>query len=576
MERKRAIEILRKEYDPRGCDETLRKALETLIPELRESEDERMCTRCIELLRKVSAYSGEEYLGVEIADCIIWLQALRKNLKEPVVDKEGMYYYLGGEFIYCGYPATEENPYDFAISQQEKQKESLHIPETCKENPDSFTDKDEKMLERVVESLTCYRSKVYDEGEGELAREIDEEIDWVQAWKEQKKPNAKSPSSFGDEETIAYHFGLEEGIRREREKQKEQKPVDRFSLSACGKECVIIPKEEYEALKKPEERFEEAREKYQVEWSEEDIENGSYISAFLQANCENNEILKKATTWFMSRFKSLRPQPRQEWSEEEKDVLRDAICAADILAKDFKKDNPNLAKKLKVAKEWLESLPDRFSLSIKQEWDEFDEDCLKRAIWYVENPAPSVIKDFRLTLWLNTLRYRFSFKPQPKVEWSEEDMTMLNNLIWSVHMKSISPLDEMDDRGKYERYENFLRSFPKRFSPQPKQEWTEEEKQKLNRIYSIIGWAMDEHAFSSCKKLIGDKEGVELQDFLRSVAKPEQQSQWKPSEEQMEALKCAIADVAKFSKRGGRQVELENEPYYSALHSLYCNLEKLM
>ena len=53
-------------------------------------------------------------------------------------------------------------------------------------------------------------------------------------------------------------------------------------------------------------------------------------------------------------------------------------------------------------------------------------------------------------------------------------------------------------------------------------------------------------------------------------------SPWKPSEEQMEALKCAVEDVAKFSKRGGRQVELENEPYYRALHSLYCNLEKLM
>ena len=43
-----------------------------------------------------------------------------------------------------------------------------------------------------------------------------------------------------------------------------------------------------------------------------------------------------------------------------------------------------------------------------------------------------------------------------------------------------------------------------------------------------------------------------------------------------EALKCAIADVVRFSKRGGRQVELENEPYYNALHSLYEQLEKLI
>lgn len=47
--------------------------------------------------------------------------------KEQVVDREGMYYYDGKKFIYCGYPAIEENPYDFAMSQQEKQKEQKPI-----------------------------------------------------------------------------------------------------------------------------------------------------------------------------------------------------------------------------------------------------------------------------------------------------------------------------------------------------------------------------------------------------------------------------------------------------------------
>ncbi len=53
-------------------------------------------------------------------------------------------------------------------------------------------------------------------------------------------------------------------------------------------------------------------------------------------------------------------------------------------------------------------------------------------------------------------------------------------------------------------------------------EWTDEEKKKLDRIYQILGLAMDEHAFSSTKRLIGDKEGIELQDFLRSIAKPQE------------------------------------------------------
>ena len=37
----------------------------------------------------------------------------------------------------------------------------------------------------------------------------------------------------------------------------------------------------------------------------EDIKNGSYISAFLQANCGDSVILKEATMWFMSRLKQL-------------------------------------------------------------------------------------------------------------------------------------------------------------------------------------------------------------------------------------------------------------------------------
>ena len=52
-------------------------------------------------------------------------------------------------------------------------------------------------------------------------------------------------------------------------------------------------------------------------------------------------------------------------------------------------------------------------------------------------------------------------------------------------------------------------------------EWTDDEKDKLNRIYRLIGIAADEHAYSTTCRLIGDKEAVELQDFLRSLVKPQ-------------------------------------------------------
>lgn len=93
-----------------------------------------------------------------------------------------------------------------------------------------------------------------------------------------------------------------------------------------------------------------------------------------------------------------------------------------------------------------------------------------------------------------------------------------------------------------------------------KPEWSEEDEKQIAQIERIVKNA-------GCAKMLQEK----IHNWLKSL-----RPSWKPSEEQMEALKCAIEDVAKFSKRGGRQAWLENEPYYSALHSLYCNLEKLM
>ena len=87
--------------------------IEEVLPELRESEDERIRKALVWHLKADVDFVSN---GVTKAECIAYLE----KQKEKAVDKEGMYYYLGGKFIYCGYPATEENPYDYAMSQQEK------------------------------------------------------------------------------------------------------------------------------------------------------------------------------------------------------------------------------------------------------------------------------------------------------------------------------------------------------------------------------------------------------------------------------------------------------------------------
>lgn len=77
--------------------------------------------------------------------------------------------------------------------------------------------------------------------------------------------------------------------------------------------------------------YELGRQSKQTEWTEKDIENGSYISAFLQANCGGNATLKEATVWFMSRLKQLpMQQSKPEMSEELEEEIKRWLKEGDI------------------------------------------------------------------------------------------------------------------------------------------------------------------------------------------------------------------------------------------------------
>lgn len=116
---------------------------------------------------------------------------------------------------------------------------------------------------------------------------------------------------------------------------------------------------------------------------------------------------------------------------------------------------------------------------------------------------------------------------EKSAEWSEEDERMLSRCIKSVECSKRFANSETYKAAKDVEM-NWLKELSERFNLQPKQEWNEDEKMKLNRIYAILGQAADTHAFSTTCRLIGDKEAVELQDFLRSIAKPKS---WELSEE---------------------------------------------
>ena len=155
-------------------------------------------------------------------------------------------------------------------------------------------------------------------------------------------------------------------------------------------------------------------------------------------------------------------------------------------------------------------------------------------------------------------------------EWSEEDEENINTLIEVVHER----MGLSEKRKQY--YEKWLKS--KSLRHQPNLEWTEEDKRKLNRIYEILGYAADDKGFLASKRIIGDNEAVELQDFLKSLRpqphtvsikdatkfgnleyergvkdgiQHEKNHQWKPEAQQLDCLRRMInvSTVEKIDKK---------------------------
>lgn len=218
-----------------GCTDKERICLESVFPELRESEDERIRREIIDFIcQKIDRGSVTKEQREKSNSWLAWL---------------------------------------------EKQKESLHIEKTCKENADSFTDE-----ERIRKWLVDYFKAV---------------------------------------ERTCIHWDISpERIVSYLEKQKE------------------IPLMNGDA------------DLYFDEWNQQ------------KPNPTKRQCFEEGMKYAQRLQKG---QKLTERIEFDKSVLEDAICATDLLGNDesFNKDNPNLANAFRIAKDWLKSLPERFSYQTK-------------------------------------------------------------------------------------------------------------------------------------------------------------------------------------------------------------------
>lgn len=137
-------------------------------------------------------------------------------------------------------------------------------------------------------------------------------------------------------------------------------------------------------------------------------------------------------------------------------------------------------------------------------------------------------------------------------EWSEEDERMMRSALW--HVKN-SCGNGGKSSGEYEIY-HWLESLPKRFNLEPKQKWSK----KDYHWEGLIQLLRDYQRTIDRKSNNVAYEDVECYiSWLKSI-----RSSWKPSEEQMDALRDVIETVPMTCRQ---QVPLE---------LLYADLKKLM
>ena len=194
--------------------------LEFIFPELRESEDERMRKELIEYHKRQFEKNRDQEVGLFHKNALAYLE------KQEIFSKNGegcYYYHADGSYTFIGSlgfgpiedtklngerPKTDNNSVSVdlpgACPCVEKRKESLHIPETCKENANSFTDEDERIRKTLVEYFGPQAQLDFVRGVPIQKIRV-----WLEKQKEQKNTSASTmaPSCWEVE-------------------QKEQKPVE--------------------------------------------------------------------------------------------------------------------------------------------------------------------------------------------------------------------------------------------------------------------------------------------------------------------------------------------------------------
>ena len=183
------------------------------------------------------------------------------------------------------------------------------------------------------------------------------------------------------------------------------------------------------------------------------------------------------------------------------------------------------------------------------EWSEDDVLMLRRCVAALPEQGNEVMPTSylnKLRDWLKSLPEKLNL--QSKQEWSKEDKSFYDSIICEVIKEGMHPTPEQA---------KWFKSLPERFNFKPKKEWSEEDE----KIYKMLN-GMIHGTFT----IVSQETVDELESWLKSLrSRPKSSDNWKPSEEQMEALNALLC-VGDFSYVGQA----------TKLQELYTELKKLI
>lgn len=252
---KEAFERARSAYDTGAYDDA---TLEFVFPQLKESEDERIINQLITLVDS----TGEVLLiPTNKEELIAYLEKQKEkgsnitaNLLENGITgiQRELIEFLANNIDNSWVDITKSaDAYAQRIrSMVEKQKESLHISETCKENTDSFTDACKDVIvaiEKYLDWLTGYPDYA-PKGKYSI-RDMLYCLSLLEKQKEQKPKRERKKPKESWLSKAKYELAHKEELESKRQKElseiralknTEQKPVD-LSKMMVHKEPYIAP-----------------------------------------------------------------------------------------------------------------------------------------------------------------------------------------------------------------------------------------------------------------------------------------------------------------------------------------------